>query len=227
MTVRDNVAFGLRMRRVGKQDRGERVARALDLVGLTEFADRLPRQLSGGQQQRVALARAIVVEPRPILMDEPLSSLDHRIRVQLRAQLKQLQRGLDSLASRHPRPHRGARTRRPDRGHGLRPRRRTRQTGGRVRPPHPPLHRRVPGFANVVDVSPGDGGYRPRTAPRVPDAVTAGRSDVVAVALRPDSPSGSARPTTAAHRVSSASSSTSPAVSCTTSNSPAEPVCRR
>lgn len=94
MSVADNVAFGLRMRKVARQDRERRVREALETVGLTELAHRRPRELSGGQQQRVALARAIVTEPRVLLLDEPLSSLDHRIRVQLRGQLKRLQRQL-------------------------------------------------------------------------------------------------------------------------------------
>jgi ABC-type Fe3+/spermidine/putrescine transport system ATPase subunit len=94
MSVADNVAFGLRMRKVARQDRDRRVREALETVGLTELAHRRPRELSGGQQQRVALARAIVTEPRVLLLDEPLSSLDHRIRVQLRGQLKRLQRQL-------------------------------------------------------------------------------------------------------------------------------------
>ncbi|MDQ7903560.1 ABC transporter ATP-binding protein [Phytohabitans sp. ZYX-F-186] len=94
MSVRDNVGFGLRMRGVPRGQRRQRVDEALALVGLADFADRRPRQLSGGQQQRVALARAIVTQPAVLLLDEPLSSLDHRIRVQLRGQLKRLQREL-------------------------------------------------------------------------------------------------------------------------------------
>lgn len=94
MSVRENVAFGLRMRRTSREERTRRVDDALALVGLSEFAERMPGSLSGGQQQRVAVARAIVTEPRLILMDEPLSSLDHRVRVQVRGQLKQLQREL-------------------------------------------------------------------------------------------------------------------------------------
>lgn len=94
MTVRDNVGFGLRMRKVPRSERRKKIDDALALVGLSEFGERKPKQLSGGQQQRVALARAIVTHPDLLLLDEPLSSLDHKIRVQLRGQLKRLQRDL-------------------------------------------------------------------------------------------------------------------------------------
>jgi ABC-type Fe3+/spermidine/putrescine transport system ATPase subunit len=94
MTAFDNVAFGLRMQKVPKAELTTRVEEALALVHLEDFAARLPRQLSGGQQQRVALARAIVTRPDLLLFDEPLSSLDHRIRLELRSQLRQIQHQL-------------------------------------------------------------------------------------------------------------------------------------
>jgi len=94
MTVSKNVAFGLEMRGVGRSEIVRRVGAALELVGLSTLADRLPKQLSGGQQQRVALARAIVIEPDMLLFDEPLSNLDAKLRDDLREELRALQRKL-------------------------------------------------------------------------------------------------------------------------------------
>ncbi len=94
MTVRKNVAFGLEERKVGAQEINNRVDAALDLVDLGKFAERRPSQLSGGQQQRVALARTVVVEPRVLLLDEPLSNLDANLRVQMRRDILELQREL-------------------------------------------------------------------------------------------------------------------------------------
>ena len=94
MTVRRNIAFGLEERRLAKAEIRRRVDAALELVGLSAFAERRPSQLSGGQQQRVALARTIVVEPRVLLLDEPLSNLDAKLRVQMRQELLELQRKL-------------------------------------------------------------------------------------------------------------------------------------
>lgn len=94
ITVAGNVAFGLQMRRVGKPEIAKRVAAALEVVGLRDYASRLPRQLSGGQQQRVALARAIVIEPDILLFDEPLSNLDAKLRDSLREDLRALQQKL-------------------------------------------------------------------------------------------------------------------------------------
>jgi len=94
LTVKENVAYGLKARKVGKKEIEERVAEALKLVQIEHLADRKPNELSGGQQQRVALARAFVIEPSVLLMDEPLSNLDAKLRVQMRTVIKKLQRRL-------------------------------------------------------------------------------------------------------------------------------------
>ncbi len=94
MTVARNVAFGLEERRLGRAEITEKVGAALALVGLDAFADRYPSQLSGGQQQRVALARTIAIEPKVLLLDEPLSNLDAKMRVQVRRELRDLQQRL-------------------------------------------------------------------------------------------------------------------------------------
>jgi sulfate/thiosulfate transport system ATP-binding protein len=90
MTVRDNIAFGLSIRRRGKREIAARVAELLALVQLDGLGDRYPRQLSGGQRQRMALARALAVEPKVLLLDEPFGALDARVRAELRAWLRRL-----------------------------------------------------------------------------------------------------------------------------------------
>jgi putative spermidine/putrescine transport system ATP-binding protein len=94
LTVAENVAFGLEMRKLPQSDIPERVAEALRLVRLEGLAERLPRQLSGGQQQRVALARALVIRPDVLLLDEPLSNLDAKLRETVRVEIRELQRQL-------------------------------------------------------------------------------------------------------------------------------------
>jgi putative spermidine/putrescine transport system ATP-binding protein len=91
MTALDNVAFGLRMRKLPADERRRKAAGHLDMVGLGERGAQYPHQLSGGQQQRVALARALAIEPRVLLLDEPLSALDAQVRLQLREQIRVLQ----------------------------------------------------------------------------------------------------------------------------------------
>jgi iron(III) transport system ATP-binding protein len=94
MTVAKNVAFGLERRDVPRAEIGKRVAAALDLVGLSAYGERRPAQLSGGQQQRVAVARTLVIEPDVLLLDEPLSNLDAKLRVEMRQEIRELQRKL-------------------------------------------------------------------------------------------------------------------------------------
>ena len=103
MTAQENVEFGLRVRRRAKAERARRATELLELVGLGEARTRYPRQLSGGQQQRVALARSLAIEPRVLLLDEPLSALDAKVRLQLREEARriQLELGITTLYVTH------------------------------------------------------------------------------------------------------------------------------
>jgi spermidine/putrescine transport system ATP-binding protein len=94
LSVYENISFGLRMQKLSAPDIKRRVDRVVEMTSLQEFAERKPAQLSGGQRQRVALARAVVCEPKVLLLDEPLSALDAKLRTQMRAELKQLQKRL-------------------------------------------------------------------------------------------------------------------------------------
>jgi iron(III) transport system ATP-binding protein len=98
MTVAKNVAFGLERRKLSRAEIAQKVRDVLELVDLSPFADRRPAQLSGGQQQRVALARTLVIEPEVLLLDEPLSNLDAKLRVEMRSELRRLQRKLGITA---------------------------------------------------------------------------------------------------------------------------------
>lgn len=98
MTVFENVAFGLQMRKVGRAECSRRVAAILDVVRMGELSGRYPRELSGGQQQRTALARALVIQPDVLLLDEPLSNLDAKLRHEVRAEIRRIQKELQLTA---------------------------------------------------------------------------------------------------------------------------------
>lgn len=103
MTVQANVAFGLTIRKVSAAERDKRVAEALESVRMSEYATRKPNQLSGGQQQRVALARALVIRPDVLLLDEPLSNLDAKLRIELRSEIRRIckQSGITTVYVTH------------------------------------------------------------------------------------------------------------------------------
>jgi putative spermidine/putrescine transport system ATP-binding protein len=97
MSVRNNIGFGLRMRGIGKAEAARRIEAAIATVRLAAQADKLPGQLSGGQQQRVAIARAIVIEPALVLMDEPLSNLDAKLRLEMRQEIRRIHAELGAI----------------------------------------------------------------------------------------------------------------------------------
>ena len=98
MRVAENVAFGLKAQRVPRGEIGPRVAEALDMVGMSAYGKRLPRELSGGQQQRVAIARALAIRPKVLLLDEPLAALDAQLRQSMLAELQRLKEALPDTA---------------------------------------------------------------------------------------------------------------------------------
>ena len=124
MTAAENIAFGLEMRASPQAEREARVKQTLNLVGLAAFAGRYPRKMSGGQQQRVALARALVIKPRILLLDEPLSNLDAKLREEMQIELRQIQRtiGTTTILVTHDQA-RGDVAVGPHRGDGCRSRR--------------------------------------------------------------------------------------------------------
>ena len=125
MTVYENMAFGLKLRKYPQRRRSTRAcSEAAEILGIDDLLDRKPKALSGGQRQRVAVGRAIVRKPKVFLFDEPLSNLDAKLRVQMRAEISKLHRRLERHHDlRHPRPGRGHDHGRPDRRHaqGRRP----------------------------------------------------------------------------------------------------------
>ena len=144
MTVFDNMAFGLKLRKLAKEEIDRRVREAASILGLEEFLERKPKALSGGQRQRVAMGRAIVREPKAFLMDEPLSNLDAKLRVQMRSEIARIQHELHDDALRHARSGRGDDDGRPRRRH---PEGRAPAAGRHaaipLRPPEEPLRRRA------------------------------------------------------------------------------------
>jgi len=144
MSAFDNMAFGLKLRGMKKESRGDRVNGAAKTLGLAEVLPKKPRTLSGGQRQRVAMGRAIVREPRAFLMDEPLSNLDAKLRVEdARGDRPAAARAERDHDLRHARPGRGDDARRPRRDHARRPAAAGGEAAGPLRPAAQPLRRRI------------------------------------------------------------------------------------
>ncbi len=144
MSVRDNLAFGLKLRKVAKPEIEKRINEAAGILQLEKLLDRKPKELSGGQRQRVALGRAIVREPAVFLMDEPLSNLDAKLRVQTRAEIARLHQRLGTtMVLRHPRPGRGDDDGPADRGHERGPAPAGGHAPAALRLPDQPVRRRL------------------------------------------------------------------------------------
>ena len=161
LSVRANLGFGLKLRKTAKSDIAARVDEVARILGLEEMLERKPGELSGGQRQRVAMGRAIVREPQAFLMDEPLSNLDAKLRVSMRAQLSQVARAPrrdDGL--RHPRPGRGDDARPARRRPARRGAAAVRHAGDAVRASREPVRRRVHRLAGDEPGGGGRGGRR-------------------------------------------------------------------
>jgi iron(III) transport system ATP-binding protein len=190
-TVYENVVFGLKLRRVPAGEARARVKSALGLVNLTGLEDRLPGELSGGQQQRVALARSLVVEPKILLLDEPLSNLDAKLRERMRSELKQLQRrtGITFVYVTHDQAEALALSDRIAVIHGGR----LQQFGTPREVYTQPASRVVADFMGLVNLLPGTMAGRGKVRLSsgwtlevgVPDAIASGQA--VEVAIRPES----------------------------------------
>ena len=201
LSVYDNIAFGLKLRKEKKAEIEKRVHEAAGILGLEPFLKRKPRALSGGQRQRVAMGRAIVRRPQAFLMDEPLSNLDAKLRVQTRAEIAQAPerpRYDDDL--RHARPGRGDDDGRPRRRHAQRRAPAGRDAAGPLRPPGQPLRRRfhrqprdehARGDARQVERRPRRRGRRPAACDRSGAHLRAARSELyegkkVVLGIRPE-----------------------------------------
>ena len=144
MSVRDNMAFPLKLAKVPDDEIKTKVEEAAKILDLEQHLDRKPANLSGGQRQRVAMGRAIVRDPKAFLMDEPLSNLDAKLRVQMRTEVSRIQKQLgDDDGLRHPRPDRGDDARRPGRGDARRRAAAGRLAGGALLEPDQPVRRRI------------------------------------------------------------------------------------
>ena len=142
MTVRENMGFALKLAKTPKEEIDRKVEHAAEILDLKAHLDRKPSNLSGGQRQRVAMGRAIVRDPSAFLMDEPLSNLDAKLRVQMRTEVSRLQkRPVDDDRLRHARPDRGDDARRPRRGHARRRAAAGRHAAGALQQPGQHLRR--------------------------------------------------------------------------------------